>query len=87
MYASESYMTQAKVLENVIQTFTATNADMQGRFENQTLQAFIERYESEYKESLEKTQEALQSISEFLTTYVDINGGFLPLQIYQELID
>ena len=71
MNASKSYLAQAEVLANVIQTLTATNADLQVGFKNQTSQAFIERYKSEYKVGLEKAQEALQSISDFLTTYVN----------------
>ncbi len=71
MNASNIYKSQAEALANVVQTLTNTNAEMQAGFKNETSNAFIERYESEYKVALEKAGEALQSISEFLKTYVD----------------
>ncbi len=71
MKASNTYHSQAEALANVVQTLTNTNAEMQAGFKNETSNAFIERYESEYKGALEKAGEALQSISDFLKTYVD----------------
>ena len=71
MNASNIYKSQAEALANVVQTLTNTNAEMQAGFKNETSNAFIERYESEYKVALEKAGEALQSISDFLKTYVD----------------
>ena len=71
MNASNIYKSQAEALANVVQTLTNTNAEMQAGFKNETSNAFIERYESEYKGALEKAGEALQSISDFLKTYVD----------------
>ena len=71
MNASKTYHSQAEALANVVQTLTNTNAEMQAGFKNETSNAFIERYESEYKKALEKAGEALQSISDFLKTYVN----------------
>ena len=71
MNASKTYSSQAEALANVVQTLTSTNAEMQAGFKNETSNAFIERYESEYKVALEKAGEALQSISDFLETYVN----------------
>lgn len=71
MNASNTYHSQAEALANVVQILTNTNAEMKEGFKNETSNAFIERYESEYKVALEKAGEALQSISDFLKTYVD----------------
>ena len=71
MNASNIYKSQAEALANVVQILTNTNAEMQAGFKNETSNAFIERYESEYKKALEKAGEALQSISDFLKTYVN----------------
>ena len=69
--ASKTYSSQAEALANVVQTLTKTNAVMKEGFKNETSNAFMERYESEYEVALKKAGEALQSISEFLTTYVN----------------
>lgn len=69
--SAQSYSQQAEALGAVLQTLAGTNDALQGGFKNQTATAFIERYDSEYKVALEKAQEALLSISEFLTTYMN----------------
>ena len=64
------YANQAEAVSQIISTLNSTNANLQAGWTNQTADAFIQRYESEYKTNLIRLGEALQSISGFITSYV-----------------
>lgn len=68
---SEMYSSQAEVLDTMITTLKGANDELQSGVRNKTADAFIERYDSEYKLALEKARDALQSISTFLDDYVN----------------
>nr|WP_294674627.1 WXG100 family type VII secretion target [uncultured Blautia sp.] len=67
---SASYSQQAEAIAAVISALDSANDALVQGFRNQTSQAFIERYEAEYKKGLAEAQAALESISQFLNTYM-----------------
>lgn len=64
------YANQAEALDEVIQALVKMNGELQGGWINQTADAFIERFEDEYKPALENARDAIQSISDFIQSYM-----------------
>ena len=64
------YANQATALDEVITALNNMNAQMQEAWTNETSSAFIERYESEHKIALQNARDAIQSISDFIASYV-----------------
>lgn len=64
------YGTQAGELDGVITALVNMNGQLQDGWTNQTADAFIERFELEYKPALENARDAVQSISEFIQSYM-----------------
>lgn len=64
------YGTQAGALDNVINALIQMNGQLQDGWTNMTADAFIERFEQEYKPALENARDAVQSISEFIQSYM-----------------
>ena len=60
------YANQAEALDEVIQALVKMNGELQNGWTNQTADAFIERFEDEYKPALENARDAVQSISDFI---------------------
>ena len=56
--------------DEVIQALVKMNGELQGGWTNQTADAFIERFEDEYKPALENARDAIQSISDFIQSYM-----------------
>ncbi|WP_075679690.1 WXG100 family type VII secretion target [Roseburia sp. 831b] len=64
------YANQAEALDEVIQALVKMNGELQNGWTNQTADAFIERFEDEYKPALENARDAVQSISDFIQNYM-----------------
>lgn len=64
------YANQAEALDEVIQALVKMNGELQNGWTNQTADAFIERFEDEYKPALENARNAVQSISDFIQNYM-----------------
>lgn len=64
------YANQAEALDEVIQALVKMNGELQGGWTNQTADAFIARFEDEYKPALENARDAIQSISDFIQSYM-----------------
>ena len=64
------YANQAEALDEVIQALVKMNGELQGGWTNQTADAFIERFEDEYKPALENARDVIQSISDFIQSYM-----------------
>lgn len=64
------YANQAEALDEVIQALVKMNGELQGGWTNQTADVFIERFEDEYKPALENARDAIQSISDFIQSYM-----------------
>lgn len=64
------YGTQAGALDDVINALIQMNGQLQDGWTNMTADAFIERFEQEYKPALENARDAVQSISEFIQSYM-----------------
>ena len=64
------YANQAEALDEVIQALVKMNGELQGGWTYQTADAFIERFEDEYKPALENARDAIQSISDFIQSYM-----------------
>lgn len=67
--ASTTYKNQGDAIDNVIKALNNMNGTLQAGWQNETSQAFIERYESEYKVALQEIMEALNSISDYIAKY------------------
>ena len=61
------YANQAEALDEAL---VKMNGELQGGWTNQTADAFIERFEDEYKPALENARDAIQSISDFIQSYM-----------------
>ena len=64
------YSNQAGALDDVINSLVQMNGQLQDGWTNQTADAFIERFESEYKPALENARDAIQSISDFIQNII-----------------
>lgn len=64
------YATQATNLNDVIDALVRMNQMLQDGWTNLTADAFIERFEGEYKPALENARDAVQSISDFIQSYM-----------------
>jgi len=64
------YRREAGTLDEVLRALVQMNGHLQDGWTNQTADAFIERFESEYKPALENARDAIQSISEFIQNYM-----------------
>ena len=64
------YSNQAGALDDVINSLVQMNGQLQDGWTNQTADAFIERFESEYKPALENARDAIQSIYDFIQNYM-----------------
>ena len=57
-------------LDDVINSLVQMNGQLQDGWTNQTADAFIERFENEYKPALENARDAIQSISDFIQNII-----------------
>ena len=64
------YANQAEPLDELIQALVKMKGEIQGGWTSQTADAFIERFEDEYKPALENARDAIQSISDFIQSYM-----------------
>ena len=64
------YGNQASTLDEVVTALINMNGQLQDGWTNQTADAFIERFEEEYRPALENARDAIQSISDFIQTYI-----------------
>lgn len=65
------YANQASALEEVLNALVTMNGELQANWTNKTSDAFIERFENEHKIALQNARDAIQSISEFIRSYLD----------------
>ncbi|MEE1100700.1 MAG: WXG100 family type VII secretion target [Agathobacter sp.] len=65
-----TYANQAEALDQVLSTLVSMNGQLQEGWTNQTAEAFIERFEAEYGPALENARDAIQSISDFIQSYM-----------------
>ena len=64
------YANQADALDDVLNALINMNSQLQDGWTNQTSDAFIQRFEEEYKPALENTRDAIQSISDYIQSYM-----------------
>ena len=64
------YANQAGALDDVLNALVQMNGQLQEGWTNLTADAFIERFESEYKPALENARDAIQSISDYIQSYM-----------------
>ena len=64
------YGNQATTIDEVVNALINMNGQLQDGWTNQTADAFIERFETEYRPALENARDAIQSISDFIQTYI-----------------
>lgn len=64
------YAQQAQALDDVITALTNMNGQLQEGWTNQTSDAFISRFESDHKIALQSARDAVQSISDYIASYV-----------------
>lgn len=64
-----TYGNEATALDAVITALTNMNTKLQEGWTNQTSDAFIQRFEEEYKPALTNVRDAVQSISDYIQSY------------------
>ena len=64
------YSNQAGALDDVINSLVQMNGQLQDGWTNQTADAFIERFESEYKPALQNDRDAIQNINDINKKYM-----------------
>ena len=64
------YGNQADALDDVLNTLIQMNGQLQDGWTNQTADAFIQRFEEEYKPALENARDAIQGISDYIQNYM-----------------
>ena len=64
------YANQANAIDDVLTALINMNGQLQDGWTNLTADAFIQRFEEEYKPALENVRDAVQSISEYIQSYV-----------------
>ncbi len=67
--AETVYANQAAALDDIINTLVKTNSDLQAGWTNETADAFINRFETDHKVSLQNVRDAIQEISEYISKY------------------
>lgn len=65
------YANQASALSDVLSALISMNGTLQDGWTNQTADAFIQRFEDEYKPAMENVAEAIQSISDYIQSYIN----------------
>ena len=65
-----TYGNQAEAINEALNALVTMNGQLQEGWTNQTADAFIQRFEDEYKPALENVREAVQSISDFIQSYM-----------------
>lgn len=68
--ATTTYANQAAALDDMINTLVNMNGELQANWTNMTSEAFIQRFEGEHKVALQNARDAIQSISEFISSYL-----------------
>ncbi len=64
------YANQADALNDALNTLISMNGQLQDGWTNLTADAFIQRFEEEYKPALENVRDAVQSISDYIQSYM-----------------
>ena len=67
--AVTTYSNQANAIDDVINALTAMNGELQGGWTNKTSDAFIARFQSDYKVKLQNIRDAVQEISTYISQY------------------
>lgn len=65
-----TYGNQAEAINEALNALVTMNGQLQEGWTNQTADAFIQRFEDEYKPALENVIEAVQSISDYIQSYM-----------------
>ncbi len=65
-----TYGNQAEAINEALNALVTMNGQLQEGWTNQTEDAFIQRFEDEYKHALENVIEAVQSISDYIQSYM-----------------
>lgn len=64
------YANQAGALDDALNALIRMNGQLQEGWTNLTADAFIERFNGEYKPALENARDAIQSISDYIQKYM-----------------
>lgn len=65
------YGQQAEAISDSLKSLIAMNDQLKEGWTNLTADAFLERFEDEYRPALENVIEAVQSISDYIQSYMD----------------
>lgn len=64
------YGNQAEAISDALSQLIQMNGQLQEGWTNLTADAFIQRFEEEYRPALENIREAVQSISDYIDSYI-----------------
>lgn len=64
------YANQADALDDVLNMLVQMNGQLQEGWTNQTADAFIQRFEDEYKPAMKNVRDAIQGISDYIQNYM-----------------
>lgn len=66
----KTYGEQADAINDALNALISMNGQLEAGWTNQTASAFLERFEDEYKPALENVRDAVQSISDYIQSYM-----------------
>ena len=64
------YKNQSEAIENVMAALAAMNGELQGGWQNETANAFINMYNEKYAPALKEAANALAEISAYIAKYM-----------------
>ena len=67
--ASTTYGNEAAAIDDVIRKLDSMNGTLQEGWQNQTAEAFINRYETEHKKALMAARDSINEISQYIKNY------------------
>ena len=63
------YANQAAAIGEVLNAMQQMNSSLADGWTNQTVTAFLDRFDAEYKPAMENIRDAIQSISDYISSY------------------
>jgi len=67
--ATTTYARQAAAIDDVLTALINMNSELAGGWTNKTSEAFLDRFEREYKVNLQQVRDAVQELSDYIEKY------------------
>ena len=71
--AGVDYGNAAIQIDDLLKKLDSTNSLLAGAWQNDTSDAFLERFEREYRPAMKSLEESVGSLSSYLKKYIDVH--------------